>query len=823
MKIICHAIFVLFSVNLLFSSVPVVNWNGQDTLKCIPMIILKPIKLVDGKENPIVSPTIEPCEFQRLSIFPFGSYTVEKSYLTSQIDDTKAVKGLSGKMYEWKKVITDSTGILDIKKKFSGDYSNSISYAVFDVNLPDSLYAKFDFTFCDAGVCWVNGVNYILSCPEDTLKFAGDGDSRLINLKKGLNRFAIKLENKSGKWGMKLCLRSATPDQIKKFVMPKIANDSIRKEITKLHDIFEKLSWSSVELLKKIPNAQESLSLIIKYQLQNEKNLKYNTLDIIDRINSYSNYSSIVNTLIKCNSLILQEKDPLSNMRGAIGWAYYSHTTKSVVPFHAYVPEGVSKDSLRPMIIGLHGSNGESVEYMQKLGIDFNKRQAIVLSPTGRGNLSYRGPGEADVMDLITIMERTFPVDTNKIVLTGSSMGGGGVYHLLAKFPWKFSAGAPLCGWINMQNLPAYKDMPMWVFHGLDDRVVHFNNSIAFQKYFADIPNKRVTLFPKTGHRLPMENIFTDSMLNWLYSFEKDANVKSLNKTKEPFARFFSKPTVIAYDDLKGDSISELADVAKNLARVDFGSFSIIAASAMTKKLAEENNVFFICRDWKSGTLLNKSVQMYKDDIENDIGNNIVMYHGKSCFNLSNELAVLSIPKGISARPELGWLMYEACDVVIKDQNFGNVNGFFLSEKEKIAKGAVLFSINSRKAGILADTILARICVSGKCSRGIFVDEYGDSLPSGNVTLSEIHRRLLNTTLFTMQISGEDLLTVMENPKKKNKWGMPYTIYLYGFDLKTIDKNTQYEFVMPIGNFNFLENAKVVRASDTPVINLFRQ
>ena len=63
-------------------------------------------------------------------------------------------------------------------------------------------------------------------------------------------------------------------------------------------------------------------------------------------------------------------------------------------------------------------------------------------------------------------------VDETRIYLTGLSMGGYGAWCLAAHQPGRFAAVVPVCGGGDVASAERLKDVPIWVFHGLDDKAV---------------------------------------------------------------------------------------------------------------------------------------------------------------------------------------------------------------------------------------------------------------------------------------------------------------------------------------------------------------
>jgi lysophospholipase L1-like esterase/poly(3-hydroxybutyrate) depolymerase len=81
---------------------------------------------------------------------------------------------------------------------------------------------------------------------------------------------------------------------------------------------------------------------------------------------------------------------------------------------------------------------------------------------------------------------KEFPVDTNRIYVTGLSMGGYGTWDCVTRFPNRFAAGVPICGGGDEKTVtPEVAKVPVWAFHSSDDgvvKVIRTRNMIAAMK-----------------------------------------------------------------------------------------------------------------------------------------------------------------------------------------------------------------------------------------------------------------------------------------------------------------------------------------------------
>jgi len=105
-----------------------------------------------------------------------------------------------------------------------------------------------------------------------------------------------------------------------------------------------------------------------------------------------------------------------------------------------------------PLILFLHGAGetGNDLKMLEKHGIPrIVEQQAdfpfITISP----QCTYRGCwlNEADALNaLLDEVSATYAVDTDRIYLTGLSMGGYGTWYLATKYPERFAAIVPIAG-----------------------------------------------------------------------------------------------------------------------------------------------------------------------------------------------------------------------------------------------------------------------------------------------------------------------------------------------------------------------------------------
>ncbi|MCH2104420.1 MAG: GDSL-type esterase/lipase family protein [Planctomycetes bacterium] len=95
---------------------------------------------------------------------------------------------------------------------------------------------------------------------------------------------------------------------------------------------------------------------------------------------------------------------------------------------------------------------------------------------------------------------RDHPIDMDRIMLTGLSMGGYGTFDLASRHPGWFAAAAAVCGGASPKLAPRYAGLPMHVWHGDDDRVINVERSrvmvramkeLGLEVHYTELPGVR--------------------------------------------------------------------------------------------------------------------------------------------------------------------------------------------------------------------------------------------------------------------------------------------------------------------------------------------
>jgi dienelactone hydrolase len=105
------------------------------------------------------------------------------------------------------------------------------------------------------------------------------------------------------------------------------------------------------------------------------------------------------------------------------------------------------------------------------VGPAFAELGAVIIAPDSIAGAWSSPENEAAAIELLNAVEAAYGTDPKRVVVTGFSMGGAGVWHFAAKYPERFSAAIPVAGRPSAAS-PANWRTPVLAIHSRNDEVV---------------------------------------------------------------------------------------------------------------------------------------------------------------------------------------------------------------------------------------------------------------------------------------------------------------------------------------------------------------
>jgi len=167
-----------------------------------------------------------------------------------------------------------------------------------------------------------------------------------------------------------------------------------------------------------------------------------------------------------------------------------------------------STTTKKPLLIFLHGSGekGNDLEKVKVHGplnyLQNNVLDAYILAPQCPQEAYWESESLHQLIQ--KVIKENNNIDTNRIYLTGLSMGAWGAWNLAFAHPETFAALVPICGFVDrvpMIENCKIANIPTRIFHGLVDDVVDVNYSITiYKKLKSCSKDLELTIFDDANH-----------------------------------------------------------------------------------------------------------------------------------------------------------------------------------------------------------------------------------------------------------------------------------------------------------------------------------
>jgi poly(3-hydroxybutyrate) depolymerase len=181
----------------------------------------------------------------------------------------------------------------------------------------------------------------------------------------------------------------------------------------------------------------------------------------------------------------------------------FTDASGNTMPYRLFIPvDNMTPGEEIPIVLFLHGAGEKGSDNTQQVASHVgglitatqgSQFTAVLVAPQLPDQGSNRwfntiidnGDGTATtafamVLGMLEKAMADYSVDRNRQYLTGLSLGGEGTWVLAQDNPGRFAAIAPMSGRTSLftWKVDALKEIPTWVYHGVDDTVVPFIDSV---------------------------------------------------------------------------------------------------------------------------------------------------------------------------------------------------------------------------------------------------------------------------------------------------------------------------------------------------------
>jgi predicted peptidase len=216
------------------------------------------------------------------------------------------------------------------------------------------------------------------------------------------------------------------------------------------------------------------------------------------------------------------------------------------VHYQLFVPPGPSGSRRYPLLVILHGAGSHGTDNLRQLSspvgtvIDQAQRQepSFVLVPqdpagdkwvTSSGEAPYRNYRQSErpqsaasgmVLAGIEELIEKYPIDPDRIYLTGGSAGGTGTWDLITRNGvGRFAAAVPITGANDPSRADVIARLPIWAFHGAQDVTAPVENTREMVAHLRALGSAvKYSEYPDVGHESWNRAYAEPELFRWLFA-----------------------------------------------------------------------------------------------------------------------------------------------------------------------------------------------------------------------------------------------------------------------------------------------------------------
>lgn len=209
-----------------------------------------------------------------------------------------------------------------------------------------------------------------------------------------------------------------------------------------------------------------------------------------------------------------------------------SHTfpNETTMNYGIALPDYIENAHNLPLLVYLHGAGerGRNFEHIYRHGIpkllkEGKEFSAVILFPQCPAPYIWNNMVK-ELKALIDSVVTEYGIQKDRIVLTGSSMGGYGTWETAMCYPEQFAAIAPVAGGGVVWRTSKLKNVPVLAYHGEKDTLVPPSQSVIMvERTNANGGNASLHLLKGLGHNDGIDYTYRNTdLIDRLLSYRKN-------------------------------------------------------------------------------------------------------------------------------------------------------------------------------------------------------------------------------------------------------------------------------------------------------------
>lgn len=197
------------------------------------------------------------------------------------------------------------------------------------------------------------------------------------------------------------------------------------------------------------------------------------------------------------------------------------------IGFWVYTPADYAEKDSHPWMMFLHGmgERGDDLDLVKVWGppkrvTDKEDFPFVLISPQCPGDIVWNTEHLTQLLDLV---ESQMKVNKKRLYMTGLSMGGYGTWAMAAAVPDRIAAAIPICGGGRPETASKMIDVPIWAFHGDQDRAVSIKRSQQMVEAVKEAGgNAKLTTYEGVNHNSWSQTYANEEIYQWLLKHTTD-------------------------------------------------------------------------------------------------------------------------------------------------------------------------------------------------------------------------------------------------------------------------------------------------------------
>lgn len=225
-------------------------------------------------------------------------------------------------------------------------------------------------------------------------------------------------------------------------------------------------------------------------------------------------------------------------MLGDFAAREFQSATGVTLPYRLYIPDPAAREQKLPLVVYLHGSGGSGTDNRKQIsggnarGTHLwiepavqQRHPAFVLAPQIPEHASWHSSGDEPspyataLLELLEELGSELRIDAHRIYVIGQSLGGFGVWDLIARYPDRFAAAVPLCGGGDTKRILSARNVAVWAFHGAKDATVLASRSREMVAALRTVNSQvRYTEYPTVAHDVWTRAFDERELPEWMFA-----------------------------------------------------------------------------------------------------------------------------------------------------------------------------------------------------------------------------------------------------------------------------------------------------------------